>query len=78
MTVAELAALNDLNARASLRVGQQLVVPKTVADYKIKRGDTLIGLANRYGVDTGKLAEMNDIQTNTQLRIGEVIKVPNL
>jgi LysM repeat protein/soluble lytic murein transglycosylase-like protein len=78
VTVAELAALNDLNARASLRVGQQLVVPKTVADYKIKRGDTLIGLANRYGVDTGKLAEMNDIQTNTQLRIGEVIKVPNL
>ncbi|MNW05493.1 membrane-bound lytic murein transglycosylase D [compost metagenome] len=54
------------------------MVPKTVADYKIKRGDTLIGLANRYGVDTGKLAEMNDIQTNTQLRIGEVIKVPNL
>ena len=78
VTVAELAALNDLNARASLRVGQQIVVPKTVADYKIKRGDTLIGLANRYGVDTGKLAEMNDIQTNTQLRIGEVIKVPNL
>ena len=78
VTVAELAALNDLNARANLRVGQQLVVPKTVADYKIKRGDTLIGLANRYGVDTGKLAEMNDIQTNTQLRIGEVIKVPNL
>lgn len=78
VTVAELAALNDLNTRASLRVGQQIVVPKTVADYKIKRGDTLIGLANRYGVDTGKLAEMNDIQTNTQLRIGEVIKVPNL
>ncbi|OTG69192.1 lytic transglycosylase [Acinetobacter sp. ANC 4470] len=78
VTVAELAALNDLNARASLRVGQQIVVPKTVAEYKIKRGDTLIGLANRYGVDTGKLAEMNAIQTNTQLRIGEVIKVPSL
>jgi hypothetical protein len=38
----------------------------------------LIGLANRYGLDTDKLAEMNAIQPNTQLRIGDVIKVPNL
>src|SRR5690606_15465231 len=78
VSVAELASLNDLNARAGLRVGQQIIVPKTVTEYKIKRGDTLIGLANRYGLDTYKLAEMNAIQPNTQLRIGEVIKVPNL
>lgn len=78
VSVAELASLNDLNARAGLRVGQQIMVPKTVTEYKIKRGDTLIGLANRYGLDTDKLAEMNAIQPNTQLRIGDVIKVPNL
>lgn len=78
VSVAELASLNDMNTRAGLRVGQQIVVPKTVTEYKIKRGDTLIGLANRYGLDTDKLAEMNAIQPNTQLRIGDVIKVPNL
>ena len=78
ITVAELASLNDLNARAGLRVGQQIMVPKTVIDYKVKRGDTLIGLANRYGLESSKLAEMNAIQPNTQLRIGDVIKVPNL
>ncbi|OTG75370.1 lytic transglycosylase [Acinetobacter sp. ANC 4169] len=78
VSVAELAAMNDLNARAGLRVGQQIVLPKTVVEYKIKRGDTLIGLANRYGLDSAKLAEMNDMQPNKQLRIGEVIKVPNL
>ncbi|NNG81482.1 LysM peptidoglycan-binding domain-containing protein [Acinetobacter sp. ANC 5378] len=78
VSVAELASLNDLNTRAGLRVGQQIMVPKTVTEYKIKRGDTLIGLANRYGLDTDKLAEMNAIQPNTQLRIGDVIKVPNL
>jgi len=78
VSVAELAAMNDLNTRAGLRVGQQIVVPKTVVEYKIKRGDTLIGLANRYGLDSAKLAEMNDLQPNKQLRIGDVIKVPNL
>jgi LysM repeat protein len=78
VSVAELAVMNDLNARAGLRVGQQIVLPKTVVEYKIKRGDTLIGLANRYGLDKDKLAEMNAIKPDTQLRIGEVIKVPNL
>jgi len=78
VSVAELAAMNDLNTRSGLRVGQQIVVPKTMVEYKIKRGDTLIGLANRYGLDSAKLAEMNDLQPNKQLRIGDVIKVPNL
>ncbi|MEG2443233.1 MAG: LysM peptidoglycan-binding domain-containing protein, partial [Acinetobacter sp.] len=45
--------------------------------YTVKRGDTLIGLASRYGMDTSQLAELNDIKPNTQLRIGDVIKVPN-
>ena len=70
--------MNDLNVRAGLRVGQQIVIPKTVVEYKVKRGDTLIGLASRYGLESSKLAEMNDMQPNKQLRIGDVIKVPNL
>ena len=78
VSVAELAAMNDLNPRSGLRVGQQIVIPKTVVEYKVKRGDTLIGLANRYGLESSKLAEMNDLQPNKQLRIGDVIKVPNL
>lgn len=78
ISVAELAELNDLNARLGLRVGQQITIPKVVTEYKIQRGDTLIGLANRYGLDTAKLAEMNAMQPNTQLRIGAIIKVPNL
>ncbi|WP_180006724.1 MULTISPECIES: LysM peptidoglycan-binding domain-containing protein [unclassified Acinetobacter] len=78
ISVAELAALNGLSPRASLRVGQTLQLPKTMTEYKVKRGDTLIGLASRYGLETSELADMNEIKPNTQLRIGEIIKVPNL
>ncbi|TCB54024.1 LysM peptidoglycan-binding domain-containing protein [Acinetobacter terrestris] len=78
VSVAELASMNKLSSSAGLRVGQKIVLPKTVIEYKIKRGDTLIGLANRYGLESSKLAEINAIQPNTQLRIGDVIKVPNL
>ncbi|WP_151706338.1 LysM peptidoglycan-binding domain-containing protein [Acinetobacter sp. TUM15064] len=77
MSVSELAALNNLSARAGLQVGQSIQIPKLITQYTVKRGDTLIGLASRYGVDTSQLAELNDIKPNTQLRIGDVIKVPN-
>lgn len=49
-----------------------------MTEYKVKRGDTLIDLASRYGIDTKALADLNDMQSNTQLRIGDMIKVPNL
>ncbi len=77
ISVAELAAMNNMSARAGLRVGQKISVPKTVSEYRIKRGDTLIGLASRYGMDSSALAEMNDLKPSAQLRIGDVIKVPN-
>ena len=77
MSVSELAALNNLSARAGLQVGQTIQIPKLISQYTVKRGDTLIGLASRYGMDTSQLAELNDIKPNTQLRIGDVIKVPN-
>jgi len=75
--VSELASLNNLSARAGLQVGQTIQIPKLITQYTVKRGDTLIGLASRYGMDTSQLAELNDIKPNTQLRIGDVIKVPN-
>ena len=78
ISVAELAAMNDLTPRSGLRVGQSINVPKLVVSYKVKRGDTLIGLAKRYDTDTKTLADMNDMQPSAALRIGQVIKVPNL
>jgi LysM repeat protein len=70
--------MNALKANASLQRGQNIVIPKTVVEYKVKRGDTLIGLASKYGLETSLLAELNNLTPSTQLRIGDIIKVPNL
>lgn len=78
VSVQELAALNNLNARSGLQRGQSIRVPKTMTEYKVKSGDSLIRLAGKYGIGSNELAEMNDMKPSTQLRIGEVIKVPNL
>jgi len=47
-----------------------------VVSYRVRRGDTLTALANRYGVSLEELAKLNRISTRTRLRTGQTIRVP--
>ncbi len=51
------------------------VQKETVDTYVVKKGDTLYGIARRYGVSVGELAEMNHIQNKNRLRIGQILVV---
>lgn len=77
MSVKELADLNDLTVKTSLKVGQNLDVPKKTVSYKVKSGDNLIKLASRYDIDVKELADMNDLTTKSPLKLGTTIQVPN-
>lgn len=44
--------------------------------YKVKRGDTLSGIASRFGTTVKILSELNDIKDPSKLRVGQVIKLP--
>lgn len=46
--------------------------PKT---YKVKRGETLAGIARRYGLDWNKLAEINQIGYPYVIYTGQVLKL---
>lgn len=48
-----------------------------VFEYKIKRGDTLLGIGARFGVDAKLLARENGIALNARLYIGQILKVDN-
>ncbi|MDH7484174.1 MAG: LysM peptidoglycan-binding domain-containing protein [Spirochaetales bacterium] len=45
--------------------------------YTVQKGDTLYGLARRYGTTPQKIAELNGISMNSTLRIGQKLKVPS-
>ena len=85
---AELAAVNsnfDVNAR--LQRGQTIKVPvskalverqlndKTIS-YKVKSGDTLTGVAQRYNIGLSDLATANNLKTNSNLILGRTITIP--
>lgn len=91
VSVATLAKTNQLAENSDLLIGQTIQVPakgtvvdndasipelKNLVDYKVKRGDALIKLAQQYGVSVAALAKANNLPTTVQLRVGETIKVP--
>jgi LysM repeat protein len=46
------------------------------ATYKVKSGDTLSGIAARFGTTTRVLVQLNGITDPSRLRVGQVIKLP--
>lgn len=45
--------------------------------YRVRPGDTLSGIAKRYGVSVAALADLNDMNTRSVLRVGTVLRVPD-
>ena len=88
-TATRIRNLNDLNSDV-IRIGQVLKLPGAAAEtaapapapvteartYTIKSGDSLSGIAQRFGTTTRKLMNLNDIVDANRIRIGQVIKLP--
>jgi N-acetylmuramoyl-L-alanine amidase len=50
---------------------------KSGADYKVKKGDSLSVIANRYGTSTDNLKRFNQLKS-ASLAVGQVLKIPAL
>ncbi len=44
--------------------------------YKVKKGDTLSGIAAEFGTTVKVLAALNNIEDPSKLRVGQIIKLP--
>ncbi len=44
--------------------------------HKVKRGDTLSGIAHRYDTSVAKLAQANGIRPGGRIRVGQMLKLP--
>ena len=45
--------------------------------YVVKGGDTLSGIASKFGTTSRAIADLNGIKTSTVLHAGDVLKIPN-
>ncbi|MBE6160332.1 MAG: LysM peptidoglycan-binding domain-containing protein [Lactobacillales bacterium] len=79
MTVNELKEINNLTSN-TLRIGQILKINEQLPSsdentYIVKRGDTLYGIANKYGVTVNEIKNLNNLM-NSSLSIGQILKIP--
>jgi len=84
VNIDDIRNLNNLSTD-TLSIGQRLLIPKrdtvidtevtSYLDYRVVSGDTLYGIAERYGISVDELKRINNL-TNNNLSIGQVIRVP--
>ncbi len=70
------SAAQDFDDEAAAEEDAKKEAAKPAAAYhRIKSGDTLGGIARRYGTTVNRLCQLNGIKSTTTLRIGRSLRV---
>ena len=76
---------NGMKNAKDLRAGMKLIVSeagirKTASHkvIKVRSGDTLSKIAERYGTSVKKLVALNDLRSKHLLRLNQRLRIPNL
>lgn len=85
LTVQQIAAANGITNPDRIYAGQVLVIPGssggtgtgTTTSYTVVRGDTLFGIARRFGTTVTTLATLNGLTNVNVLYIGQVLLIPS-
>lgn len=89
-TVSKVRQANGMKKGETLKVGKVLKVPSSkqqvkklnkkksvkLSKYRIKKGDTLSGIARKYHTSVAKLRKNNAMKKGDTLKLGRSIKVP--
>jgi uncharacterized protein YkwD len=81
--MASLQMANDLGAAPVLYAGQRLVIPPPRPGeslywtaYTLAPGDSILALADRFGVSAEKIIAVNDLDPGDTLYVGQVLIIP--
>jgi membrane-bound lytic murein transglycosylase D len=78
----DLLAWNDIKSNDLIHPGQTLIVSgskasrETVIVHKVRRGDTIQKIAQKYGTSTGTVLKTNGLRATDKIYPGQKIKVP--
>lgn len=81
VTLEALLKANGLQKGKPIVVGQKLLLPKSTLPaprlHVVRKGETLSGIAKRYGVSVAALRQANGISAKKPLRVGHQLLVPD-
>ena len=84
ISTAEISRLNHIKPDALLHVGEVLKLPFgqrfidaiSSGQYTVQKGDTLLKIAHRFGLDAKEIATYNSLKNTQLVHIGTVLKLP--
>ncbi len=82
VTPGQLARVNSLSNRNLIHAGQVLTIPaggtlrSQPTRYRVRRGDTLIEIAQRFGTSLRALIEANNLRNANRIVLGQVLLIP--
>jgi peptidoglycan-N-acetylglucosamine deacetylase len=86
ITVDQIVAANNITDRNILRIGQELVIPGITQQdalrarsttHRVQAGESLLGIAVRYGVTIDEIVTANELVNPDSLFIGQELIIPN-
>ncbi|MBM3778424.1 MAG: LysM peptidoglycan-binding domain-containing protein [Acidimicrobiia bacterium] len=83
VSVGAIQSANNLRRRNLIQVGQRLEIPGATGDsalstvtYRVRRGDTLIEIANRFGVSVDDIQRASGLGRQNLIRVGQYLTIP--
>ena len=79
-TVANLVSINNISNPNLIYVGQVLIISGSISNYTsytVQAGDTLSGIAARFGTTVAELVSLNNISDPNLIYVGQVLKIPS-
>jgi murein DD-endopeptidase MepM/ murein hydrolase activator NlpD len=74
-SLTDIAAANNLSPPYTLRLGQELTIPKGLY-HEVSMGETGIAIARAYGVPWGEVVTLNGLQEPFVLNVGQRLRLP--
>lgn len=78
-TVKKLAETNGLSCPYTIYPGQELVIPveaiKSPRYYVVRPGDTIISIADRYGLEIDDILSLNNLEDPNVIYPGQILRL---
>jgi murein DD-endopeptidase MepM/ murein hydrolase activator NlpD len=89
ISVGELCSANNISTSSVIKTGQNLKIPtknssesktsqkvEKTDTYIVKKGDTLYGIAKKFGISVETLTILNKMSGSNTIKVGQVLTVP--